>query len=94
MRASYQSSEILNKYPIKIAQCLDYSCTNCCFETLSFSKKRVTSDTHINVPIFISFDSFLYTGLPSKKFNSPWVELLTLKKQGLKLIFRFNTNQI
>ena len=40
---SYQSLDILNKFPIKIAQCLDYFCSNCCLETLSLSKKRVTT---------------------------------------------------
>ena len=43
MRASNQGSKILNEFSIKTAQCLDYFCTNCCFETLSFSKKGVTT---------------------------------------------------
>ena len=73
VRASYQGSEILNKFPVKKASFSDYFRTNCCFETLSFSKKRVTTVTHINLPVFLFFGSLLYTGSPSQKFNSPWL---------------------
>ena len=55
MRANYAGLEVLNEFPNKIAQFLDYFCTNCCFETLSFSKKRVTTVTHINLPLYFFF---------------------------------------
>ena len=60
----YQGSEILNKFLIKIAQFLEYFCTNCCFEfeTLSLSEKRATTVTHINLLVSIFFSSSLYTG--------------------------------
>ena len=43
IRASYQGSEILNEFPIKITHFLDYFCTNYSFEKLSLSKKHVTT---------------------------------------------------
>ena len=63
MRASYQGSEILNKFLIKIAQCFDYFCINCCFETLTFSKKCVTTVAHINLPVSIFFCSPITSGV-------------------------------
>ena len=91
MRASYQGSKILNKFPIKkLAQYLNYFCKNCCFETLSFSKKRDTSVTHINLPVSFFFGSPPYTGSPSEKLNSPRVEPL----MKCSVIFRQNANQI
>ena len=87
MRASYQGSEILNELSIKIAQFLDYFCKNSCFETLPFSKKRVTTVTHINLPVSI-FDSLVFNGSPSQKFNSPWVEpFILLRNKALSLSF-------
>ena len=55
MRASYQGSEILNNFSKKLAQFFAYFYTNCRFETLSFSKKRVTTVTHINLPVTGTF---------------------------------------
>ena len=85
MRASSQSSEIFSKFPIKLAQILDYFCAKCCFETLSFSKNCVTIVTHINLPVsffFSFFGSLIYSGSPSQKFNSPWIEPFTLLRNA------------
>ena len=59
MRASYQGSEILNEFPIKIAQFLDYFCTNFYFETLSFS----TSVLPLLLTLTYKFPFFWFTYL-------------------------------
>ena len=64
----------------KISQLRDNFCPNCCFEALSFSKKCVTTVTQINVSI--CFGSLIYTGSPSQKFNSRWVEPFTLSRNA------------
>ena len=83
MNASYEGSEIFNKFPTKIAQFLDYFCTNCRLKTLFFLAKSVVPLllilTH-QFPFF--FVSPLYTGSPSQKFNSPWVEPFTLLRNA------------
>ena len=39
-----------------------------------YQTKRVSSVVYINLPVSIFFGSPLFTGSPSQKFNSPWVE--------------------
>ena len=83
MRTSYQGTEIWNEFPIKIAQFLNYFCVNCCFETLSFSKQRVTSVTHINLPVSIFLVHPFILVHPQQEFNAPWVEPFTLLRNAV-----------
>ena len=75
MRASYQDLEILNEFPIKIAQFLDYFYTNCYFKTLSFSNKRVVTYTHINLPVSIFLVHPIILVHPHKNLIHPGLNL-------------------
>ena len=94
MRASYQGSEILNQFAIKIAQFLDNFLQIAASRHYLFAKSvflqncKITSVTHINLQVFIFLGSSLCTGSPSQKFNSHWVEAFTLlRNSALSLSF-------
>ena len=57
-------------------------------KSVFLQKCKITSVTHINLPVFIFLGSSLCTGSPSQKFNSPWVEAFTLSRNtALSLSF-------
>ena len=87
MRANYEGSEILNEVQIKIAQFLNFFCTDYCFETLSLVKSVLPLLLTLTHQLSLFF-VYPFTGLPSQKFNSIWVEpFIFLRKATLSLSF-------
>ena len=75
MRASYQGSEILNEFPIKIAYLLDYTIfVQIAASRHYLSAKACCTVTHIKIPLFFSFFfwfTFLYWFTLTKNLIHP-----------------------
>ena len=73
MRANYQGSEILNEFSIKIAQVLEYVCTNSASGHYLLAKNVLPwlITLTYQFPFFFFWFTPFYTGSTSQKLNSP-----------------------
>ena len=85
MRASYQDFEWISN---KNSSIFRLFCTNCCCDTFPFSKKRVTTVTHINLPDSIFSVHLFIQAHPQKNLIHPALNPSTLlKNDALSLSF-------
>ena len=87
MRASYQGLKILNEFPIKIAQLIDYFVQIAALRHYVLAKSVLPLLLTLTHQFLFFFGSLLCNGFTLAKFNSPLVESFILLRNAALSLF-------